>query len=194
MAMASLPDLLVLRERMDPISVEAYHRLGQIGVLSKDVELLQGNIVRKMPKSPLHEFVAQVLMNRLMRSVPEGFEVRREGPLTLGNSEPEPDLSVVPGQASDWLQFHPRTASLVIEIAITSIELDECKAAIYSEAGIPEYWIVQPEHRLILVFRKPSPNGYQVRSVVSDCETLTCVALPGVAIQTSSILPPRAAP
>lgn len=194
MGMASLFDLPALREHLDPMSVEAYHRLGEMGALSTDVELLRGKVVCKMPKSPLHEFVAQVLMNLLVRSVPEGFEVRREGPISIGNSEPEPDLSVVQGKASDWLQSHPHTAALVIEIAITSIELDEGKAAIYAEAGIPEYWIVQPELRLTVVYRQPSPDGYRVRSVLSDRETLTCATLPGIGIPTSSILPPRAAP
>lgn len=192
--MASLFDLPDLHKRTDPVSVEAYHRLGEMGALSKDVELLRGKVVRKMPKSPLHEFVAQVLMNLLVRSIPEGFEVRREGPISIGNSEPEPDLSVVRGKASDWLQSHPHSAALVIEIAITSIELDEGKAAIYAEAGIPEYWIVQPERRLTCVYRQPSRDGYLSRSVVSDCDTLTCVALPGIGIPTNSILPPRSTP
>ena len=71
------------------MSVDEYHRAGETGVLSEDVELLRGLVVTKMAKSPLHELVAQKLMDILLAKRPNGFTVRREGPLTLRGSEPE---------------------------------------------------------------------------------------------------------
>ena len=85
------------------MSVDEYHRAGDAGVLSEEVELLRGIVVTKMPKSPLHEFVAQKLTDLLLAMAPPGFKVRKEGPLTLRDSEPEPDISVVRGKAEDWL-------------------------------------------------------------------------------------------
>src|SRR5262245_3154115 len=142
--MTSLLELPAFRERVHRTSVEEYHRLGELGVLSEEVELLRGIVVTKMPKSPLHELVAQKLMQCLLATVPSDFVVRREGPLTLRDSEPEPDLSVVHGQPDDWAAAHPSTAHLVVEVAVSSAVLDEGKAEIYAEADIPEYWLVRP--------------------------------------------------
>ncbi len=142
--MTALLELPAFRERVHRLSVAEYHRAGETGLLSDDVELLRGIVVTKMSKSPLHELVIQKLIKRLLAQTPNGFEVRREGPLTLADSEPEPDLSVVRGAADDWATAHPSTAHLVVEVAVSSLPLDEGKAEIYAEAGILEYWLVLP--------------------------------------------------
>src|SRR6266446_3456189 len=111
--MASLLELPAVRDRVHRMSVEEYHRAGEAGVLSEDVELLDGIVVTKMPKSPLHEFVAQKLTDLLLQKVPGGFTVRVERPLTLRDSEPEPDISVVRGRTEDWAAAHPSSAHLV---------------------------------------------------------------------------------
>jgi len=189
--MMPLLEVPAVRERVHPMPVETYHRLGEMGALSEDVELLRGLIVSKMPKSPLHEYVAQMLMKLLLALLPAGFEVRRESPLTIGGSEPEPDISVVRGNAADWIQAHPTTAALVIEVAVTSADIDEGKASIYAEAGVPEYWIVRPDLRTVTVYREPMTDGYRARTSFSDQDTLRCVELPGVEIAVASVLPPR---
>lgn len=189
--MISLLDLPSLRERVHPMPVEAYRRLGEMGVLSDDVELLRGLVVTKTPKSPWHEFVAQMLMNLLVRLVPAGFEVRCERPLTS---------AAVTGwdrnQSVGWPRTTERSGSevpMVIEVAITSTELDEGKADIYAEAGIPEYWIVQPESRSVTLYRDPSPAGYGSKALFSTGETLHPIAFPGLAVPVASILPPAGA-
>ena len=189
--MTPLVELPAVRRRLRPMTVETYHRLGDMGVLSKDVELLRGLVVTKMPKCPLHEFVSQMLMKLLLALLPPGFELRREAPLSIGGSEPEPDLSVIQGTPADWLHSHPTTAALVIEVAVTSADLDEGKASIYAEAGIPEYWLVRPDLRVVIVYREPSADGYRTRNEVSEGGTLRCAALPGVVLAVASVLPPR---
>ena len=188
--MTPLLELPAIRRRLHPMTVETYHRLGEMGLLREDVELLRGFIVTKMPKSPLHEFVSQMLMKLLLGQVPAGFELRREAPLSIGTSEPEPDFSVVRGVPADWLQAHPTTAALVIEVAVTSAELDEGKASIYAEAAIPEYWIVRPDRRVVIVYREPTADGYRTRDEFLDEATLRCAALPELVLAVASILPP----
>jgi hypothetical protein len=53
--MTALLDLPAVRQQVHLMSVDEYHRAGETGVLSEDVELLRGIVVTKMPKSPLHE-------------------------------------------------------------------------------------------------------------------------------------------
>ncbi len=173
------------------LSVEEYHRVGETGVLSEDVELLRGIVVTKMPKSPLHELVAQKLMEQLLAQVPSGFRVRPERPLTLRDSEPEPDLSVVHGRPDDWATAHPSTAHLVIEVAVTSTALAESKAEIYAEAGIPEYWLVRPEERVADVYREPTREGYLSKVTLSERDTCRCGSIPSVEFPVVDILPSR---
>ncbi len=187
--MTALLEMPAVRARVHRMSVAEYHRAGETGLLSADVELLRGIVVTKMPKSPLPELVLQKLMKRLLAQVPNGFEVRREGPLTLRDSEPEPDLSVVRGVADDWATAHPSTAHRVVEVAVSSVPLDEGKAEIYAEAGILEYWLVRPQDRAVDVYRKPAKQGYLSRTTFADTEQLHCQSIPEIELMLAAILP-----
>jgi Uma2 family endonuclease len=189
--MTALLDLPEVRERVHTLSVEDYHRLGELGIVSKDAELLQGIVVTKMSKSPLHELVVQKLLRLLLAKVPNEFEVRREGPLTLRDSEPEPDISVVRGKPDDWLTAHPHSAHLVVEVAVTSATVDEVKARIYAEAGIAEYSIVRAETGLVDVYRDPSRGEYRSKMTLRASEILQCASLPSVKLVIAEILPAR---
>jgi len=121
--------------------------------------------------------------------VPNGFDVRPERPLTLRDSEPEPDISVVRGKPDDWIMEHPKTAHLVVEVAVSSVAVDEGMAEIYAEAGIPEYWLVRPEDRVVDVYREPTNAGYLSKRTLKQADTLECQSIPGVKILVSDILP-----
>ena len=185
--MTSLLELPTVRERVHRMSVAEYHRAAEAGAISENVELLRGFIFTKMAKSPLHEFIAHRLLKLLMLLVPRGFEVRHEAPLTLRDSEPEPDLSVVSGQEADWMEGHPSQAQLVVEVAVTSATVDESKAEIYAEAGIPEYWLVRAQERTVDIYREPTPEGYRHKITVAAPDTLSCASLPGVSFPVADI-------
>ena len=189
--MTALLDSPEVREQVHRVSVSDYHRLGELGLISEKVELLRGIIVDKMSKSPLHEFVSQKLMELLIRNCSKRFRVRPERPLTLRDSEPEPDISVVPGKPEDWIHTHPSTAALVVEVSIASLPLDRKKSGIYAEAGVPEYWLVRAEERLIDVYRQPSPGGYLARVTLAETEVLACSSIPEIQFQISEIFPVR---
>ena len=59
--------------------------------------------------------------------------------MTLNDSEPEPDVAVVPGSVEDYRSAHPSTAVLIIEVAVSSEDVDREKAELYASAGIKEY-------------------------------------------------------
>jgi Uma2 family endonuclease len=183
-------ELPAVREQVRLITIEEYHRMGEVGLLGEDVELLRGIIVKKMSKSPLHEFVCQKLMTILER-VPDEFEVRIQGPVTLRASEPEPDFSVVRGRPEDWLESHPDYAELIIEVAISSEAIDRHKGDLYAEAGFPEYWLVLPAQRAIEVFRRPSPEGYVSQGRIEEGEILHCSAIPELQFAVADIFPKR---
>jgi Uma2 family endonuclease len=121
--------------------------------------------------------------------VPKGFTVRHENPLTLRDSEPEPDLAVVRGSKEDFYQAHPSTAELVIEVAVTTPALDRANASIYGEAGVKEHWIVLAHRGEVEIYRQPQDGLYLHREVVPATSDLACESIPALAIRLDRLLP-----
>jgi len=102
-----------------PLTVAQYHHLSAQGIVPERTELLQGVIIECMTKSPLHTFLVQRLARWLEPAVTAARFLRKEEPLTLANSEPEPDIAVVSGCPDDYRTAHPATAAFVVEVAMT---------------------------------------------------------------------------
>jgi Uma2 family endonuclease len=153
-----------------PLTVAQYHRLSAEGIVPERTELLQGVVIEQMTKSPLHTFLVQRLTRWIESALPAGWFVRKEEPLTLADSEPEPDIAVVAGGPEDYRTAHPATAALVVEVAIATLGIDRAKADIYAKAGIPEYWIVIPDTQTVEILRQPGPSGYGERLIVSAAD------------------------
>jgi Uma2 family endonuclease len=164
--MASILENAAVRDAALPISVEQYHQMGETGIIAANTELLHGVIVKKMVKSPEHTWLVQRLLAWLRGVLSADYHLRQEQPLTFDDSEPEPDIAVVLGSAEDFRRRHPETASLVIEVAITSEALDREKGQAYAAANVAHYWLVLPHQRIVECYRTPTPHGYgEVRIV-----------------------------
>jgi Uma2 family endonuclease len=142
------------------ISIERYHRMIQAGVLTADdqVELLEGLLVAKMNKSPRHCAAGRLVRLALEAVVPEGWFVDTQDPITLADSEPEPDVSVANVNRIDLLDRHPGAdeVALVVEISDTSLARDrDAKRRIYASAGVPVYWIVNLVDECVEVYWSP---------------------------------------
>lgn len=143
------------------LSVDQYHAMIKAGILTPDdsVEFLEGLLVVKMPKNP-----AQVLVKRLLRRALEGvvgknFFVDQEDPVTVKDSEPEPDICVFRGEPRDYRDRHPgpEDTALVAEVADTSLRRDRGrKKHIYAKASMPVYWIVNLVDQRIEVYTDPT--------------------------------------
>ena len=90
-----------------------------------------------------------------MRHVDRGrYIVGCQRALTIGNSEPEPDLVV--RERDTPKPYHPSSAVLVIEVAASSLPVDlAVKAPLYASAGIAEYWVLDLDGRRAIVHREP---------------------------------------
>ena len=182
-------ELPEVRSRAVPLSVATYEWMTAKDLVARQTELIQGIIVEKMSKPPLHSYLSKTLFARVLKCAPRGFHVQREDPLTLAGSEPEPDIAVVPGKVSDYSLHHPTTARLVIEVSVTSERLDQQKANIYAEAGVGEYWIVLGHRRTIEVYRLPEAGRYKERRTWRTGEVLKSSALPSLEIDLAALFP-----
>ncbi len=181
--MTALLDEPAIRKCAHRFSVEEYHRFTE----GQPTELLRGIILQKMSKSPLHRVVADELRDVIAVQVGPDFTVFHEGPLTTDDSEPEPDVSVVRGSRAEFRRVHPATAELVIEVAVSSLEIERLKAAIYAEAGVREYWIVCPQEKRVEIFREPGPQGYAWTETVTEPGVIASSALPVVRVDFAAL-------
>jgi Uma2 family endonuclease len=160
-------------------SLEEYHRLIESGGFDEDqrVELLDGLLVSMSPKTPRHERAVRWLARWLIGAVDEHrYEVGVASPLTLATSEPEPDLVVFERDAPT--PYHPASAALVIEVAVSSLSRDlGVKPALYAAGAIAEYWVLDLEAARMVVHRHPTNEGYAERFELGDGQRLTAAAL-----------------
>src|SRR5439155_19650905 len=149
---------------------EKYYQMAEAGMFrDRHVELIHGEII-EMPAQGEPHGVAIILGTRKLMSVfGEGYVVRAQLPLRTGvDDEPEPDLAVVIGDPRDTLSTgRPRSALLLVEVAVTTLEYDLGeKAEIYASAGIEDYWVLDVQARRMHVHRRtiPEPARAGIRS------------------------------
>jgi len=167
--------------------VALYNRLGEMGVLPTQIELVRGIVIAKMSKSPLHALLAGEIGDIIGRIIPAGHVLRKEDPLSLRDSVPEPDISVVEGERKDFRTRHPSSAKLVIEVAVTTIEEDRELADVYAEAGIEEYWIILANTGQIEVYRRPFAGAYMDCKTYSAGEVIECGSLSAVKVAVDDV-------
>ena len=186
-ATAQMLEIPEVRARVSPVTVAQYHQFPERNENGRRTELIRGIVIEKMSKSPLHSSISRRLFALIQAALPDGFVLLRDDPLTLADSEPEPDICIVHGDERDFTTRHPSTAALVIEVAVTSLAEDRSLASLYAEAGVEEYWIVIPAARRIEVHRQPEGGAYRIRSIVEGDALLECGSVPGVRVSLATL-------
>lgn len=172
-------------------SVEDYHQLIETGVLqNKPVELLAGDIVTMSPEEPLHSSTSYSVVRYLRRLLEEVAVVREAHPITLVDSEPEPDIAIVRSLYTNYLSRHPYAGDVywLIEVAYRSLDNDlNEKKSVYASNNIPEYWIIDLKHRQLLTFSNLHEGRYRERQVFTS-GSVNLVSFPDIAVDIEQLL------
>lgn len=172
-------------------SVDDYHLMIESGIFkNRSVELIEGEIVEVSPESPLHRFTNDSIAEYLRELLKGKAKVFEAHSITLNNSEPEPDISIVRLPNINYLNHHPYPEDIywLIEISITTLEDDlNRKKKIYANAGINEYWIVDLKNTELIVFREASDNEYKTKSTLNK-GTINPIVFPDISIDVTKIL------
>jgi Uma2 family endonuclease len=155
--------------RLHRFSLEQYYELGELGLLDKRTELLEGIITDMEPIAPWHANIGDTLSRIFSEQARGRFRVRVQYPINLGQmSQPQPDLVLYrPGM---WRGQHPGAAdiSLVVEISDSSLVFDlGQKLALYKSAGILEYWIVDLKATQVHCFVAPQYKSQTLSDSIS---------------------------
>ena len=149
------------------------------------------------PQNWPHASTVDQVAEALRLALPAGFWVRAQLPLSLGtSSDPEPDVSVVPGRRSDY-NGHPTGAVLIVEVSDTSLDYDRTrKASLYARAGIADYWIVNLRDNVLEVRRRPVPDAsahyghsYADLTTLRAGDTVAALAAPQATVAVADLLP-----
>jgi len=174
-----------------------YHQMGELGWFEgQRVQLVDGEVIIMSPQNFSHSVAVDRISRLLDRAVGDRYWVRSQLPLALsGNSEPEPDISVVGRRREDYSN-HPTDAILVIEVSDSTLSFDrQQKMRDYARAGIPHYWIVNLTNRSVEVYAQPIADveagggSYASRAILMAEGTIEFPAPPHVRFSVSELLP-----
>ena len=172
-------------------TVDDYHSMIEAGILhNRRVELLAGEIIEMTPETPIHYNTAKQGAKYLEQLLAGKADVRFNGPITLENSEPEPDIAIVRLPESEYNNRHPQAEDIfwLIEVAKTSQKKDlELKTTIYATAHIQEYWVLDLSTKQITVFREPQNGQYMTQQIFSK-GMISPVAFPEIQVSIEQLL------
>jgi Uma2 family endonuclease len=162
------------------------------------LELVGGQLVVREPQRSPHATAIELALDALQAAFGRGWRVRIQMPVALDDeSEPEPDVAVVPGGPRDYLSSHPTRPALIVEVAETTLTFDrDQKGGLYARAGIADYWIINLVDRVLEVHRDPAPApdaayGWRYRSVATlwPRDVVSPLAAPRARISITDLLP-----
>lgn len=172
-------------------TVEDYHRMIEAGILdNRKVELLAGEICPMAPEGSPHSYFGGSLADQFRSRLGNRALVRNANPITLSDSEPEPDIAVVKGTWETYRHRHPSAEEvfLLVEISESSLWKDlEIKRATYAAGGIEEYWILDLKNSQLIVFRHPQNADYQSEQRLQQSE-ISPLAFPDLSFSVSQLL------
>src|SRR5262245_26927161 len=176
-----------------------YERLVDLGVFKpgERLELLDGLLVVREPQNAPHATAVRAAQEALRRALGPDWDVRPQLPVALDDdSEPEPDVAVVPGSYRDYRAAHPSRPALLVQVADTTLGADRRKSSLYARAGVPEYWIVNLTDQVLEVYREAVTSEssrfgwtYAETHVLRRGETIAPLAAPGAQVAVDDLLP-----
>ena len=172
-------------------TVEDYHQLVATGLLEgKPVELLEGELIEMSPEGVPHSYTNLSVVDYLRTTLQDLAFISEAHPITLDNSEPEPDIAIVRLPKEIYKQHHPYPQDIywLIEVSNRTLEKDlKEKTTTYARNGIPEYWVIDLPHNKVWVFTQPSSQGYtQTREFTTG--SVSPLAFPNIAIAVDNLL------
>lgn len=175
--------------------VDAYVRLGESRVLGETVrlELLKGRLIEMPSEGDLHMYVRHRLTMLLATALPAltaaGLSFISDPTVRLSEEDAViPDLVIAPPPQRTG-GYRAADIRLVIEVAVSSADYDRSvKREIYAAAGVPVYWLVEPEAKVVRVFSQPKDGAYAQEAVFAPGQSLALHATPGVAFDPADFM------
>ena len=140
----------------------------RVGVIEPDdrVELIDGELIEMSPEKSQHMRFKNGLGRHLGRILPDRLAVYVDSTLNLSAyNAPEPDVYVFDAALNES-RLRGEQVDLAIEVSDSSIRTDLVrKSQLYASFGMPEYWVVDINRRVVWVHRDPDAKEQIYRDV-----------------------------
>ncbi len=175
------------------LRVEDFLLLDQSGAFADytKTELIEGEIYVMNAQYSRHAQAKTDLAFALMQALSatgSDLRVTVEVATRIGeHSLPEPDIVLTSHRGEGVVPLE--TVALIVEVSDTTLGIDMGrKLRIYAEAGVPEYWVVDVEGRVIHQMWGPSGEGYMERREHRFGAVIEAATLSGVMVDTNSVI------
>jgi Uma2 family endonuclease len=167
------------------------------GLWNRDrLELIDGELITKMPKKRPHVVVFMSVMKWLASRM-DPMYLNLESPIDVApqdnpTSEPEPDMAVLAKPGTEYMGANPPASDvrLVIEVSDSTLAFDlGPKARLYARAAIPEYWVFDIGGRRLIVHRDPQEGIYSSVTAYAEGESVFPLSLPSVPFTVTVAFP-----
>ena len=179
----------------EPVRLDgrAYRLLAEAGSLQDHgkTELLDGAIYAMSPQYRPHGFVKDEIaywLRRALETLGSSLHVATEQSVTLSSfNEPQPDIMLTSEPRGDG-PIPGASVVLVCEVSASTLAFDlREKARIYAQAGVPEYWVVDVDARIVHQMWAPVGDRFtQSRDVPFDAR-IESLTIPDLAIDTAAL-------
>ena len=156
-------------------------------------ELIEGELLLKMPKNEPHVFSTSLARNWAEGAFGALF-VRSQDPVALDeHNDPEPDVVVLSKNMREYLALGTPPVEdirLLIEVSDSTLEFDlNRKATLYARAGVVEYWVLDLPNRRLHIHLNPSEGGYGRVLTLAESQAIAPLANPEATVVVSTLLP-----
>ena len=184
-------------------SLKQYEQLDELGCFQNNrVQLIDGEILVMPPMNGPHGYASIFTFHELVRifgGIQSNYDVRFNVPLPFVNSAPEPDVSVMAGNAITHVTVlpGPALALLVVEVSDSTLWYDIGeKASLYASVGIADYWVIDIPNEQVRIFRDPQPDatqpfrfGYSQVTFHPRTDTISPLAMPNGMLLVNDLIP-----
>jgi Uma2 family endonuclease len=173
-------------------SIQEYHQMIESGLLdNRQVELISGEIIEMSPEGALHSSFCGEIGEYLRRILGDQAKIREAHPITLpDSSEPEPDIAIVRNLSTLYRDRHPYPEDIfwLIEVSDSTLTKDlGIKKDLYASVGIEEYWVINLQESVLVVFNNLTSAGYQATASFTD-GIISPAAFPHISINIQRLL------
>jgi Uma2 family endonuclease len=150
------------------------------------------------PQDSPHYTAVGLVEDALRLAFGAGWLVRSQGPVALDDeSEPEPDVAVVPGAPAGLWAGTSGAAGAGRRGGGLQLSLDRTeKGGLYARAGLTDYWILNLRARVLEVYREPVPDAaatygwrYSSARTLRPGAAGAPLAAPHAAVRVEDLLP-----
>jgi Uma2 family endonuclease len=175
-------------------TVDDYYRMAEAGILGPEdrVELIDGEIIEMSPIGTRHAGCVNAAIAAFSAVLQRRVTVSVQNPLRLSNYiEPEPDLVLLKPRKDSYRgkRVEGEDVLLVLDVADTTLRYDrDVKLPLYAAADIPEVWIEDLQHDLLLVYRDPQKSTYRTSLSLKRDKSVAVLAFPEVIFKVADLM------